>query len=161
MKILFETENEELTIAIQHWFEELKHRIYRTGLEFYSDDLVAIKNGPYIIVMANIVLTDYDNNLVPFQRRNVTIKHRETTLKPEFNYWSDDGRFLVSGGSINPTTNISVELMPIYRPDLIVMLNEDGTLFKDGSTSKYDLEKILADNEAKAWESRLKSILYE
>lgn len=139
MKILFETSDEPLIANIQHWFRELEYRVYYSGVEFKAEDLIAIKNEPYIIVMANVMLTDYDDNLEPFQRRNVTIEYQEQKLKPEITYWSDGGRFLIGSG----TMGLSVGLMPIFRPDLIVMLNEDGSLFKDGLSTPQDLEKII------------------
>lgn len=123
--------NEELTDIIQDWGRELEHRLKNISINYDRDkDFMAVKEGHYIIVMANPILNkDMEiegEEFVPSYNIEAHIYYPPPSKQPD--WWMDGGIY----NPPEPTVKFVVPRIIIRIPYLVVVLNEDGSLYRDG-----------------------------
>lgn len=144
MKINFKAD-QELSWKLNDWAYKLRERMMYSGIYFEDEDVFAVREGQYILVVANPIVsqvTILNNQVTEVPRRNLVKVVRDSP--PNTHMVTDSGRFLVDRNEVV----VNVELLPIFRSDLIVLLDDEGNLIQDGVTQNI-LVPILVESEVK------------
>lgn len=95
---------------IEHVKKQLEYRAKMAGLyNPHTTQTAHFKHDNFIYVICNVIITDYDADLRPYQRYNVTQLHGDATFNND-----EDGRLIMT---------IQSKLLPIYLPDLIARID--------------------------------------
>jgi len=113
--------NNELEELIEFLKRKLEYRAINAGVfDKKTTKIFHVEANGFIYVIVNPLLTDYDNNLRPFQRYNLSYWYKD--------YVTDGGKYVLSSG-----------MNPILMPYLITRIDLKDNSFIDGHDFDFSI----------------------